>query len=343
MTCAYCQFKNSDEDHRCRRCGRRLLGTAVAAPAQLAAEHARIAIRVMGANALAAVSTPEAKLVRAPSPQKPRAPHRAPEISMDAAATLDELPRSSVSRAAQPSLFGAELQPRIIPFETLPKASAAAALAEPAVTNPIAPTPISTVKVSAKPAPRTARKPAPPSEDTQATLDFLPAAKPAPRTLKTSAEAVIFCDSVAASPVHRATAAAFDLAMILTAFGSVVFLFHTVAQPAVYNRGAILMLGAMLGITALFYGLLFAIAGAVTPGMRWTHLRLINFDGFPLDARSRALRFAGAWISVLSGGIGLFWALLDEENLTWHDHMSKSFPTLRESNSNVARPGKRNS
>jgi hypothetical protein len=29
----------------------------------------------------------------------------------------------------------------------------------------------------------------------------------------------------------------------------------------------------------------------------------------------------------------LFWALVDEENLTWHDHISKTFPTVRESDS----------
>ena len=27
------------------------------------------------------------------------------------------------------------------------------------------------------------------------------------------------------------------------------------------------------------------------------------------------------------GGLGLVWALVDEENLTWHDHISKTFPT----------------
>ena len=342
MTCGYCQFTNTDEDHRCRRCGRRLTGTAVAAPAHLASEHARIAIRVLGANALAPAPSPAAQTEIGQSatvtirqsatvtPQKPRAP----EISMDAAATLDSLPRKTVARGIaqdfQPSLFGAELQPKIIPFDTLPRASAAAALQEPA--------PIAEVRPAQKPK-TTARKSAPPAEDPQATLDFLPAAKPAPRTLKTSAEAVIFCDALAASPIHRATAASIDLALILSAFGAVLFIFNALAKPAHFTRGTFAMLGMMLGITALFYGLLFAIAGTVTPGMRWTHLRLINFDGFPLDGRNRALRVAGSWISVLSGGIGIFWALLDEENLTWHDHISRSFPTLRESDSIVVRPG----
>jgi hypothetical protein len=30
--------------------------------------------------------------------------------------------------------------------------------------------------------------------------------------------------------------------------------------------------------------------------------------------------------------IPLLWALADEEKLAWHDHMSKTFPTIEESN-----------
>lgn len=338
MTCGYCQFTNTDEDHRCRRCGRRLTGVAVAAPAHLASDHARIAIRVLGANALAAAPAPalrptDAKQSQSAPIQKPRVANRAPEIPMDAAVTLDGLPARSAARSVQPSLFGAEMQSKIIPFETLPRISTVAAA--PAEAAPRAEVPPAQ---KSKAAPR---KSASTLEDAQATLDFLPAAKPAPRTLKTSAEAVIFCDAVAASPIHRATAASIDIALILTAFVSLVLMFNAIAKPALFNRGTLVMVGAMLAITALFYGLLFAIAGTVTPGMRWTHLRLINFDGFPLDPKNRALRFAGSWISVLSGGIGLFWALLDEENLTWHDHISRSFPTLRESTSTVVRPGHR--
>jgi uncharacterized RDD family membrane protein YckC len=125
--------------------------------------------------------------------------------------------------------------------------------------------------------------------------------------------------------------------MVLMGFGIILAIFQFAGKPVGLNRSAFLMLGGMMVLTAMFYSLLFAIAGALTPGMRWTELRLINFDGFPPDARSRAFRLIGGWISILSGGLGLVWALLDEEGLTWHDHMSKTFPTLRESNSIVVR------
>ena len=86
--------------------------------------------------------------------------------------------------------------------------------------------------------------------------------------------------------------------------------------------------GAFLCI-ALFYGSLWVLAGSETAGQRWTNLRLINFDGSPIDRRERGIRFAAACLSLCSAGLGLLWSLADEESLTWHDHMSKTFPTIR--------------
>ena len=291
-----------------------------------------MALRTAGATALAAQPVP--------SQSAPRTQPRVPEISMDMAATLDGLPRPRV-KPVQPSLFGAELQPKLIPFESRsrgPEVSSGIANGAAVVPSPVMPI---SIPVETKPAAKPATRRATPIDDPQATLDFLPPLKTPGRPVKTEAQAVIFCDAAVAGPIHRTTAAALDLAMITIAFSGVLAIFEWFAKPVLFDRLTLVMLGGMLGITALFYGLLFAISGTVTPGMRWTHLRLITFDGFPLDSRNRALRFAGTWIGVLSGGIGLFWALLDEENLTWHDHMSKTFPTLRESDSTVVRQKRR--
>src|SRR5260370_35472372 len=47
------------------------------------------------------------------------------------------------------------------------------------------------------------RRQAPQPSDSQAFLDFQPPAPHAPRTLKTSVEAVIYCESPVATPIHR--------------------------------------------------------------------------------------------------------------------------------------------
>jgi len=68
--------------------------------------------------------------------------------------------------------------------------------------------------------------------------------------------------------------------------------------------------------------------------MRWTHLRLITFDGFPPERRQRLMRFASACLSRFTI-LGLAWALADEESLGWPDHISRTFPTPYDTESQI--------
>jgi len=54
----------------------------------------------------------------------------------------------------------------------------------------------------------------------------------------------------------------------------------------------------------------------------------INFDGKTPDRDQRLLRLGASVLSLASVGLGLMWALVDEEHLTWHDHISKTFPSV---------------
>ena len=63
--------------------------------------------------------------------------------------------------------------------------------------------------------------------------------------------------------------------------------------------------------------------------MRWTSLALINFDGQAPTRKQRLARTASGFLSLAAGGLGLVWSLVDEETLTWHDHISKTFLTPR--------------
>ena len=103
------------------------------------------------------------------------------------------------------------------------------------------------------------------------------------------------------------------------------------------NRQTIPFFIGVFGTLALFYSLVWIWSGRESVGMRWTKLRLIDFDGLPAARRDRVLRIAGAFLSCCAGGVGLLWALVDEEKLTWHDHISKTFPTPQESNSPFSR------
>ncbi len=78
----------------------------------------------------------------------------------------------------------------------------------------------------------------------------------------------------------------------------------------------------------LLYKLLWTFAGRDTIGMQTAGLRLVDFDGNPPSQRRRYQRLVGGILSLLAAGIGLIWAFVDEDNLTWHDHISDTFPTL---------------
>jgi uncharacterized RDD family membrane protein YckC len=177
------------------------------------------------------------------------------------------------------------------------------------------------------------------ASDTQGSLDleFLPPAPQIPRTLKTTVEAQIFCDAEVATPMHRSVAAFLDSAMIAIGCGIFVAIFQVFGGSVRVDTFDLGVLSSALILITLFYGFLFAFSGRETAGQSWAELRLINFDGLPPDRTSRFLRFLGCWLSFCACGIGVLWSLLDEENLTWHDHMSKTFPTLREIDSSFFR------
>jgi uncharacterized RDD family membrane protein YckC len=174
------------------------------------------------------------------------------------------------------------------------------------------------------------RRHSPQASDSQAFLDFLPPAQHVPRTLKTKVEAVIYCDAPVATPAHRAVGFALDFSLVVMAIGAFLLTFHfcggEFGKINIYTGSAF---GVAFLCIALFYGLLWVLAGSETAGQRWTNLKLINFDGSPIDRRERGIRFAAACLSLCSVGLGMIWSLADEESLTWHDHMSKTFPTIR--------------
>jgi hypothetical protein len=61
--------------------------------------------------------------------------------------------------------------------------------------------------------------------------------------------------------------------------------------------------------------------------MCWTQLQLVNFDGRRPERDQRLERLFASCLSVAAAFLGIIWALVDEECLTWHDHISKTFPT----------------
>jgi len=114
---------------------------------------------------------------------------------------------------------------------------------------------------------------------------------------------------------------------LLVLLGSALFLLivmrNDVGLPA-GKGGTILLLAAPVLFWAVFEYLFLVHAGA-TPGMRMAKLELVSFEGGPVGRRVRRGRALAMVLSCLSLGLGLFWALLDEDTLCWHDRISRTY------------------
>jgi uncharacterized RDD family membrane protein YckC len=175
-----------------------------------------------------------------------------------------------------------------------------------------------------------------PGVEGQGQLEFLAPEQSKPRTLGTTVEAMIYCEAPVATPLHRALAAALDWTMVLIGYGLFLMTFLLLGGQIALTRPGLMILAGALGVVACAYGLFWAIMGTESVGLRWTHLRVITFDGFPPETWQRVLRFAGSCLSLFSV-LGALWSMADEESLGWQDHMSRTFPTAHELESRVFR------
>ncbi|HKD07176.1 MAG TPA: RDD family protein [Bryobacteraceae bacterium] len=206
----------------------------------------------------------------------------------------------------------------------------------PAAAPKVIPFPAPAVKQSA-PAAQPARRPQSARNAAQQTaLDFL-SAPPAQRKLRDEVPAQVDCEQAVAAPMHRFVASSIDAAFIMIGFGLFVAISQLMGSGFGTGKLFWVFVGACFTLVAGFYGLIFAIAGRETAGMRSTDLQLITFDGLPVEGRARAARLAATWLSFCSGGLGLIWALADEENLTWQDHISKTFPAVKSGSAGTVR------
>jgi uncharacterized RDD family membrane protein YckC len=155
--------------------------------------------------------------------------------------------------------------------------------------------------------------------------DYLPFAETAaPATVSRPA---IECDARVARISRRMRAGGIDLAVVFIGVCVFAGVFRAVGGPFAFDQGTLLITGVASGLILLVYGLLCCLLSDRSPGMRIAGSRLLHFHGRPATRRQRLLRLAASILSLLPAGIGYWWALLDEERLTFHDQISGTFPS----------------
>ena len=204
----------------------------------------------------------------------------------------------------QPSLFSSRELPRVVAFDTI----------APGVLEP------PTRKVISKPRARHRRV-----IPGQQSLEFAPAAGSGRHSHP--AEGAIYCDAPVAVAAHRSIAAALDVSMILIALAVFGVIFYLAGGVVAINSKTLPLLIGVTALVTFFYKLLWWMANGDSAGMKWMRLKLVNFDGQRPTRTERFHRLASGVLSLCAAGLGLLWALVDEETLTWHDHISRTFPT----------------
>lgn len=290
MTCQHCQTWVLDEDHRCRRCGRRVKTATTRISPQTYPIAGTATAPAYGYEAQSIEGTSEAVVL--------------------ANATPNDM---------QQALFSVPWHdPRIIPFDSLNTQAARESIRARGA-EIVRPEPLRTERVQLRHAGGRKRR----SSD-QRHLNLF-----GQNEVSTRPQSSIICDAPVAPTSLRMEAGMIDgfLMAAGASFGLVIFRYFN-GQISL-EKHSLFFLALALVTIPLFYKLLWTFAGIDTIGMRRAGLQLVDFDGNPPSHDRRYQRLLGSMISVLAGGLGLIWIFLDQDCLTWHDHISSTFPTIR--------------
>jgi uncharacterized RDD family membrane protein YckC len=89
----------------------------------------------------------------------------------------------------------------------------------------------------------------------------------------------------------------------------------------------IMELGAISAflLAGLLYQTLFLTLAEATPGMKCARLSLCTFDGQIPTREQLHTRLGALLLSVVPVGLGVAWALFDDDHLCWHDRLSRTY------------------
>jgi uncharacterized RDD family membrane protein YckC len=125
-----------------------------------------------------------------------------------------------------------------------------------------------------------------------------------------------------ASILQRGLAGLVDrliLACALAAFGAIFLRLNPTRAPLRVLIGGSVIVALLLWAA---YEFLFVVYTGSTPGLRALRLRLVRFDGSPVDRRRRRWRVLASFLSACSLGLGYLWSMVDEDGLCWHDRIT---------------------
>jgi len=129
---------------------------------------------------------------------------------------------------------------------------------------------------------------------------------------------------------ERRRAALIDAACLAFAYGGFLALFGSLGgQFTLSKLSAVVCFSTFAFVYVQYFGL-FTIFGGTTPGMMVRGLQVASFTGESPTAKQLFWRTAGYMISAGTFFLGFFWALWDEDAMTWHDRLSRTYLAVPE-------------
>jgi uncharacterized RDD family membrane protein YckC len=123
----------------------------------------------------------------------------------------------------------------------------------------------------------------------------------------------------------RRLAAVIDLFCLLFAYGGFLGLFGSLGGHFTLSKLSVAVCVSTFAIVYLQYFGLFTIFGGTTPGMMMRGLQVVSFSGDTPSPKQMLLRSAGYLLSAGTFFLGFLWAMWDEDELTWHDRISRTY------------------
>jgi len=129
---------------------------------------------------------------------------------------------------------------------------------------------------------------------------------------------------------RRSLAGAFDALVIFFALAGFGYIFFRITGSAPELRSlrqfrfAASLIAGFVGGLWFMYQYAFLVFSGTTPGLRLTRLAVAGFDGAPASRKLRRWRVLASLLSCLSLGLGYVWCFMDEDQLSWHDRITKT-------------------
>lgn len=123
----------------------------------------------------------------------------------------------------------------------------------------------------------------------------------------------------------RLMAALLDAVLVLFAFVLFVAVFAACTAHPPTGKPAMIAAGIALFAFVVLYQWLFFTFAESTPGMRFAKIALCTFDDENPGRKALQHRIGALFLAALPLGLGFLWALLDDDRLSWHDRMTRTY------------------